>query len=75
MVDFILNEILEWLMGGFCVVGGIFLVVGIVIFFCYLLINKFVVYLIIGFVVVVYLKVLMLGVVLIGVVLVIIYFK
>lgn len=75
VVDFILNEIPEWLMGGLRVAGGILPVVGIAILLRYLPTNKFVAYLIIGFVAAAYLKVPMLGVALIGVALAIIYFK
>ncbi|HFK7043575.1 TPA: PTS mannose/fructose/sorbose/N-acetylgalactosamine transporter subunit IIC [Listeria monocytogenes] len=75
VVDFILNEIPEWLMGGLRVAGGILPVVGIAILLRYLPTNNFVAYLIIGFVAAAYLKVPMLGVALIGVALAIIYFK
>lgn len=54
---------------------GILPVVGIAILLRYLPTNKFVAYLIIGFVAAAYLKVPMLGVALIGVALAIIYFK
>ncbi|MBC2317801.1 PTS sugar transporter subunit IIC [Listeria booriae] len=74
-VDWILNYAPEWLMGGLKVAGGILPVVGIAILLRYLPTNKFIAYLIIGFVASAYLKVPMLGVALIGIALAIIYFK
>ncbi|MFB6469213.1 PTS mannose/fructose/sorbose/N-acetylgalactosamine transporter subunit IIC [Cytobacillus sp. Hz8] len=75
IVDFIVNEMPDWLMGGLKVSGGILPVVGIAILLRYLPTNKFVAYLIIGFVAAAYLKVPMLGVALIGLALAIIFFK
>ncbi|MDQ0177945.1 PTS mannose/fructose/sorbose/N-acetylgalactosamine transporter subunit IIC [Bacillus chungangensis] len=75
VVNFIVNEMPDWLMGGLKVAGGILPVVGIAILLRYLPTNKFVAYLIIGFVAAAYLNVPMLGVALIGVALAIIYFK
>lgn len=75
VVDFILNTMPDWLMGGLKVAGGILPVVGIAILLRYLPTGKFVAYLIIGFVATAYLKVPMLGVALIGTALAIIYFK
>ncbi|WP_462410442.1 PTS mannose/fructose/sorbose/N-acetylgalactosamine transporter subunit IIC [Neobacillus sp. Marseille-QA0830] len=75
IVDFIVKEMPNWLMGGLKVSGGILPVVGIAILLRYLPTTKFVSYLIIGFVAAAYLKVPMFGVALIGLALAIMYFK
>jgi PTS system mannose-specific IIC component len=75
IVDFIVDEMPNWLMGGLKVAGGILPVVGIAILLRYLPTKKFVPYLIIGFVTAAYLKVPMFGVALIGLAMAMIYFK
>lgn len=67
--------IFEWIMIGLKVFGVILLVMGIVILMCYLLIKKYWLYFLIGFVLLVFGVefFLVLGVVLVGVVLVVMY--
>ncbi|WP_099224777.1 PTS mannose/fructose/sorbose/N-acetylgalactosamine transporter subunit IIC [Listeria costaricensis] len=75
VVNFILDEMPDWLMGGLQVAGGILPVVGIAILLRYLPTKQYVAYLIVGFIAAAYLKVPMLGVALLGFALAIIYFK
>lgn len=75
VVDFIVNEMPDWLMGGLKVAGGLLPVVGIAVLLRYLPTKKFFAYLIIGFVTAAYLAMPMLGVAFVGVALALIYFK
>ncbi|SJZ55317.1 PTS system, mannose-specific IIC component [Pilibacter termitis] len=75
IVDTIVNDLPDWLMGGLKVAGGLLPVVGIAILLRYLPTNKYIAYLIIGFVFASYLKVPMLGVAFIGAALAIIQFQ
>ncbi len=75
LVDLIIKYMPDWLMGGLEVAGGLLPAVGIAILLRYLPINKYISYLIIGFVAASYLKIPMLGVALIGLALAIISFQ
>ena len=66
VVDVIVNDMPDWLMGGLKVAGGLLPVVGIAVLLKYLPTNKYIAYLIAGFFLAAYLKVPMLGVALVG---------
>lgn len=66
VVDVIVNDMPDWLMGGLRVAGGLLPVVGIAVLLKYLPTKKYVAYLITGFFCAAYLKVPMLGVALVG---------
>ena len=61
VVDVIVNDMPDWLMGGLKVAGGLLPVVGIAVLLKYLPTNKYIAYLIAGFFLAAYLKVPMLG--------------
>ncbi|EMF0354525.1 PTS sugar transporter subunit IIC [Enterococcus faecium] len=75
VVDTIVNDMPDWLMGGLKVAGGLLPVVGIAVLLKYLPTNKYITYLIVGFVAAAYLKMPMLGVALVGLALAIHHFN
>lgn len=75
VVNVIVNDMPDWLMGGLKVAGGLLPVVGIAVLLKYLPTNKYIAYLIIGFFFAAYLEVPMMGVALIGAALAIVHFN
>lgn len=75
VVDVIVNEMPDWLMGGLKVAGGLLPVVGIAVLLKYLPTSKYIAYLIAGFFFAAYLNVPMLGVAMVGLALAIMQFK
>lgn len=75
VVNMIVNDMPDWLMGGLKVAGGLLPVVGIAVLLKYLPVNKYFAYLLVGFFFAAYLEVPMLGVAIIGVALAIIEFN
>lgn len=75
VVDVIVNDMPDWLMGGLKVAGGLLPVVGISVLLKYLPTKKYIAYLIIGFFCAAYLEVPMLGVALVGTALALMQFK
>lgn len=74
VMDVIVNQMPDWLMGGLKVAGGLLPVVGIAVLLKYLPTTKYIAYLIIGFVCASYLNIPMLGVALVGVALAVMHF-
>lgn len=75
IVNVIINDMPNWLMGGLKVAGGLLPVVGIAVLLRYLPTKKYLAFLIIGFFLAAYLKVPMLGVALVGIALAIVQFS
>ncbi|GMA08201.1 PTS sorbose transporter subunit IIC [Tetragenococcus halophilus subsp. flandriensis] len=75
VVDFIVNRMPDWLMGGLEVAGGLLPVVGIAVLLKYLPTASYFPYLLVGFFFASYLEIPMLGVAMIGLALAIIHFK
>jgi len=75
LVNVIVDNMPDWLMGGLSVAGGLLPAVGIAILLRYLPVKKYLSYLIIGFVGAAYLNIPMLGVALVGLALAIMFFN
>lgn len=75
IVDFILKELPDWLMGGLRVAGGILPVVGIAILLRYLPTGRFIAYLMIGFAITAWLKAPVLFIAITGLACAIIYYR
>lgn len=75
IVDIIVNNIPEWLMGGLTVAGGLLPAVGIAILLRYLPVKQYMSYLLFGFVMAAYLAVPMVGIAIFGVGLAILSFQ